>query len=91
MKHFKATQDFLRQRNGNVLQWPSISPDLISINHVFYLLKAKCPKNKQEPKTTAAKAWQREETQRLMMSMGFRLQTIIDCEVFANKCSNDNL
>jgi hypothetical protein len=48
-------------------------------------LKAKCPKNKQELKTAAVKAWRsitREETQHLVMSMGYTLQAVIDCKIF---------
>ena len=62
----KATQLFFK---ANLLQWPSQSPDLNLIEHAFHLLKAKCPKNKQELKTAAVKAWQsitREETQHLV-------------------------
>ncbi len=75
-----------------LLQWPSQSPDLNPIEHAFHLLKtklkAKCPKNNQELKTVAVEAWQsitRDETQRLVMSMRSRLQTVIDCKGFATK------
>ena len=74
------------------MQWPSQSPDLNPIEHAFHLLKTKlkgkCPKNKQELKTVAVEAWQsitRDETQRLVMSMRFRLQAVIDCKGFATK------
>uniref|UniRef100_A0A673YSH1 Tc1-like transposase DDE domain-containing protein n=1 Tax=Salmo trutta TaxID=8032 RepID=A0A673YSH1_SALTR len=82
LKHTaKATQYFFKAKKWNVLQWPSQSPDLNPIEHAFHLLKArlwaKHPKNKQELKTAAVKAWQsitREETHHLVMSMGSRFQ-----------------
>ena len=88
----KATKEVFKAKKWNVLQWPSQSPDLNPIEHAFHLLKTKlkgkCPKNKQELKTAAAEAWQsitRDETQRLVMSMGSRLQAVIDCKGFATK------
>ena len=69
----KATQDFfLKGKEVGVLQWPNLSPDLNTIS--VHFTKVKHPKNKQDLKTAAVKAWQRitgEETQRLMMS-GFQ-------------------
>ncbi|XP_066569003.1 adhesion G-protein coupled receptor D2 isoform X2 [Amia ocellicauda] len=50
-------------------------------------LKAKHPRNKQELKTAAGQTWQsitREETQHLVISMGSRLQAVIDCKGFAH-------
>ncbi len=88
----KATKEFLKGKKWTVMQWPSQSPDLNPIEHAFHLLKTKlkgkCPKNKQELKTVAVEAWQsitRDETQRLVMSMRSRLQTVIDCKGFATK------
>ncbi len=88
----KATKEFLKGKKWTVMQWPNQSPDLNPIEHVFHLLKTKlkgkCPKNKQELKTVAVEAWQsitRDETQRLVMSMRSRLQTVIDCKGFATK------
>ena len=49
-------------------------------------LKGNCPKNKQELETAAVEAWQsftRAQTQRLVMSVGSRLQAVIDCKGFA--------
>ena len=51
-------------------------------------LKVKCPKNKQVLKTATVKAWQSittEETQHLVMTVGSRLQAVIDCKGFATK------
>uniref|UniRef100_A0A8C5PF25 Transposase n=1 Tax=Leptobrachium leishanense TaxID=445787 RepID=A0A8C5PF25_9ANUR len=88
----KATKEFLKGQKWNVIQWPSQSPDLNPIEHVFHLLKTKlkgkCLKNQQELKTVAVEAWQsitRDETQRLVMSMRSRLQAVIDCKGFATK------
>ena len=79
----KATKTFFKTKKWNVMQWPSQSPDLNPIEHAFQLLKTKlkgkCPKNKQELKTVAGKAWQsitRDETQLLVMSMRSRLQAV---------------
>ena len=76
----KATQYLFKAKKWNVLQWPSQLDSGQVIEHAFHLLKAKRPKNKQEVKTAAVKAWQsitREETQHLVMSMGSRLQAVI--------------
>ena len=88
----KATQAFIKAKKWNVLQWPSQSPDLNPIEHAFNLLKtrlkAERPTNKQELKTAAVKAWQsikKEETQRLVMSMGSKLQAVIASKGFATK------
>ncbi len=77
----KSNQRVLKGKKWTVMQWPSQSPDLNPIEHAFHLLKTKlkgkCPKNKQELKTVAVEAWQsitRDETQRLVMSMRYRLQ-----------------
>lgn len=46
-------------------------------------LKTKCHKKKQQLKLAAVKSWQsitREETQSLVMSVGSRHQTVIDCK-----------
>ncbi len=88
----KATKEFLKGKKWTVMQWPRQSPDPNPIEHAFHLLKTKLkgkrPKNKQELKTVAVEAWRsitRDETQRLVMSMRSRLQTVIDCKGFATK------
>jgi hypothetical protein len=83
----KATQNF-KAKKCNVLQWPSQLPDVNPIEHEFHLLKANRPKNKQELKTAAIKAWHSitgEETQHLVMSMGSRVQVVIDVKGFRTK------
>jgi len=88
----KATQEFFKAKKWNILQWPSQSPDLNPIEHAFHLLKTKLmaerQTNKQQLKTAAVKAWlsiTKEETQRLVMSMGSRLQAVIACKGFSTK------
>ena len=80
----KATQAFFKAKKWNILQWPSQLPDLNPIEHAFNLLKTKLkaerPANKQQLKTPAVKSWQsitKEESKRLVMSMGSRLQAVI--------------
>ncbi len=75
-KHIaKATQDFLKAKKLNILQWPSQSPDPNPIiEHTFQLLKTRLkterPTNMQQLKVDAVKTWQREETRNLVMFMG---------------------
>ena len=89
---FYKVDDSFKKNQGRYGLPPS--PNLNLIEHAFHLLKTKlkgnCPKNKQEVKTAAVEAWQsitRDQTQRLVMSMGSRLQAVIDCKGF-NQCPN---
>ncbi len=88
----KATQEFLKVKKWNILQWPSQSPDLNPTEHAFYLLKPKLkaerPTNKQQLKSAAVKAWQsitKEETQSQVMSMSSRLKAVIACKGFSTR------
>ncbi len=58
----KTTQEFLKVKKWNILQWPSQSPDFNPTEHAFHLLKTKLkaesPTNKQQLKSAAAQAWQ---------------------------------
>lgn len=88
----KATQEFIKAKKWNILEWPSQSPDLIPVKHAFHLLKTKLqterPTNKEQLKVAAVKAWQsnkKEETQHLVMSMSSRLQTVIASKGFSTK------
>lgn len=62
-------------KKWNAVQWSKSVPDMTQITHVFQLLTATRPKNKQELKTDAVKTWQsmtREETQHLVNVYGFQ-------------------
>ncbi len=48
----KATQEFLKVKKWNILQWPSQSPDLNPIEHGFHLLKTKWEGRKTHKQTT---------------------------------------
>ncbi len=71
----KASQQFLKVKKWNILQWPNQSPDFNPIEHAFHLLKTKLkaerPTNKQQLKSAAAKARQSitNEAQSLVISM----------------------
>ena len=74
---------FFRADDWNTLQRPSQPPDLNLIEHAFHSLKTELkterPGNIQQQKTTAV-AWQsitKEVTQRLVISIGSRLQAVI--------------
>ncbi len=51
----KATQEFLKVINLNILQWPSQSSDLNPIEHAFHLLKTKL--KAERPKTNNVKGY----------------------------------
>lgn len=88
----KTTKEFIRGKNWRLLDWPSQSPDLNPIEHVFYLLKRRlkggAPQNKQQLKEAAVKAWKsitKEEFKSLVMSVGHRLDAVIASKGFATK------
>ena len=81
-KHtIKATEECFRAKEWNVLDWPDQSCNLNPAEHMFRSLK---PSPKAEIlKMAAVQAWQsitREDKQRLVISMGRRLQTVIECK-----------
>ncbi len=54
----RATQEILKVKKWNILQWPSQSPDFNPIEHAFHLktkLKAERPTNKQQLKSACSK------------------------------------
>lgn len=88
----KTTKEFIRGKKWKVLDWPSQSPDLNPIEHAFYLLKRRLkgvtPQNKQQLKEAVVKAWKsitKEECKSLVMSMGHRLDAVIESKGFATK------
>ena len=87
-----TTKDFIRDKKWKVLDWPSQSPDLNPIEHAFHLLKGrlkgKNPRNKQQMKEAAVKAWKsitREESSSLVMSIILRLDAVIASGGYATK------
>ena len=84
----EATHALLKAKNWNILQWPTELPDLNPIEYAFHFLKTKLRAesltNKQHLKVADVNTWQsisRQETEHLMsmmMSMGSRLQAVID-------------
>ena len=87
-----TTKDFVREKKLKVLDCPSQSPDLNTIYHAFCLLKRKLkrkhPRNKQQWKEAAVKAWKcitKEERNSLVMSMGCRLDAVIASKGYATR------
>ena len=92
MTQSQQTKDFIRGKKWKVLNWPSQSPDLNPIEHAFHLLKRRLkretPRNKQELKEAAVKAWSsitNEECNSLVMLMGRRLEAVIASKGYATK------
>lgn len=88
----KATTDFLKQQKWKILEWPSQSPDLNPIEHMFHILKTKmadtCPANKAELKRVTIDAWNsiNESTcKTLVHSMQRRLTAVIANKGYATK------
>ncbi len=70
-----------------VLDWPSQSPHLNPIEHAFYLLKRRLKEiTPPKLKEAAVKGWKsirKEECKSLVMSMGHRLDAVIESKGFA--------
>ncbi len=85
----KTTKEFIRGKKWKVLDWPSQSPHLNPVEYAFYLLKKRL-KGVTPPKLkeAAVKAWKsitKEECKSLVMSMGHRLNAVIESKRFATK------
>ena len=88
----KATQEFIAKKKWKVLNWPSQSPDLNPIEHIFHLLKRQMhsqnPKNKAELKKKVLKAWNVIKPsifQKIVHSMPQRLEAVIASKGYATK------
>lgn len=80
----RATTAFLLQKNVSVLQWPSMSPDLNPIEHLWGILKRKVeehnPKNIEALKNVIQQEWNAIDPsicQKLVHSMKRRLTEVI--------------
>ena len=87
------TQKLLKAKSLNILQKPVTWPQP---NWAYFLHTEDKTKGRKtnEQEETAIKAWQsisRKETQHLVMSMGSRLQAVIDCRGFLSKYWNRSI
>ncbi len=87
-----SVNEFIRAKKWKVLDCPSLSPDLIPIEHEFQQLKRRVktetPQNKQQLELAALKAGKsisKDETKSLVMSMCHRLTAVIVLKGSATK------
>ncbi|CAF4872576.1 unnamed protein product [Pieris macdunnoughi] len=80
------TSDYLRQQEIRVMEWPSISPDLNPIEHIWDLLDRRIRKRPIAPQTlqqlteALIEEWERipqEDIRRIIRSMPRRCQAVI--------------
>lgn len=81
----KLTTDFLQRKRVKVLQWPSMSPDLNPIEHLWGVLKRKVeerqPKNLQQLKEVVLEEWKgidSEVCRNLVHSMPRRVAAVVE-------------
>ncbi len=77
-------------KKWKVLDWPSQSPHLNSVEHAFLPAKEETegsnpPKLKEAAVKRAWKSITKEECKSLVMSMGHRLDAVIESKRFATK------
>ena len=80
----KIVQDYLREKNISTLSWPSNSPDLKPIEHIWAMIKRRIgtdhSRNKRECFEKIHKAWSeitKEEIGKLVGSMKSRCLSVI--------------
>ena len=79
----KKTEEFLRKKRVRVITWPSMSPDLNPIEHLWGILKRKVeqhnPSNKEELKEVIIREWASitpEICEKLVASMPKRIKSV---------------
>ncbi|CAF4872670.1 unnamed protein product [Pieris macdunnoughi] len=87
---YAITSDYLRQQEIRVMEWPSMSPDLNPIEHIWDLLDRRIRKRPIAPQTlqqlteALIEEWERipqEDIRRIIRSMPRRCQAVIRAHV----------